>query len=129
MNKISTDILSTVNLSEPVSDVSLAKLFAQLGKTLPSTYEDFLRFSNGVEGFLKNSNYLVLWPIEELIQNNQEYSTEEFAPGLLLIGSDGGEEAYGIDFRETSPTYGYFVEIPFIVMNWSDSRILGTTFT
>ena len=59
---------------------------------------EFLRKSNGAEGFL-GQNYLQLWKAEELKECNDGYEVQRFAPALLLIGSDGGGEAYGFDVR------------------------------
>src|SRR5579863_3299395 len=129
MNEDISALLSNIKRTAPVSDTSLAKLHTQLGTTLPPSYEDFFRFSNGIEGFINKDFYLALWPVEKLVTNNQGYSVDEFAPGLFLIGSDGGDEAYGLDLRPGSATYGYFVNVPFIGMDWQESRLLGATFT
>lgn len=108
---------------EQVRSLSVIKLYSH-----PPSYEDFLRCSNGLEGFIDNNAYIRLWSAEDLIKNNQGYATAEFVPGLFLIGSDGGDEAFALDIREGSVTYGYFVSIPFIVMDWRDAHILGATF-
>ena len=36
-----------------------------------------------------------------MISLNEEYAVKEFAPYLVLIGSNGGEEVYAFDTRRT----------------------------
>ncbi|HEY4388290.1 MAG TPA: hypothetical protein VGN34_27890, partial [Ktedonobacteraceae bacterium] len=86
-----------------------------------------LRASNGLEGAIREDIYIILWKAEELIESNQGYSMEEFAPGCFLIGSDGGETSYGLDLRVNSVTYGYFLSRPFISPGWDEATILGKT--
>ena len=129
MCEVLSELLISINRNPPVSEASLVLLHTYLKKEIPSSYEEFLRFSNGIEGSLNKNAYISLWRTEDLITNNQEYSVEEFALGAFLIGSDGGNLAYGFDLREESSTYGYYITIPFIVMDWQDAQVLGITFT
>ncbi len=46
-------------------------------------------FSNGIEGPIGKASYLSIWPINELIELNQEYAVDEFLPGIKYFGSDG----------------------------------------
>ena len=68
--------------------------------------------SNGFHGEIGNS-YIDIWPLNKLKEINNEYCVGEFAPGLLLIGSDGGGMAYGYDLRNENKT---IICIPFISM-------------
>jgi hypothetical protein len=61
---------------------------------LPDDYLNFVRETNGCEGFA-GEWYLMLWPIEQLEQLNREYEAQEYVPDVLLFGSDGGGEALG----------------------------------
>ncbi len=56
---------------------------------------------------------------------NQGYEVENYAPGLLIFGSDGGGEAYGFDTR--NPQW-QMVDIPFVGMHWSLARPIATSF-
>lgn len=98
----------------------------QLGVAFPQQYVDFLAQSNGAEGSVGGDAYLVLWPVEEIIPLNQAYAVDEFAPGLLLIGSDGGDTAYAFDTRIEQMT---IVEIPFVGMALEKSHWRAETFT
>lgn len=80
--------------------------------------------TNGGEGTIGEDSYLRLWKIEEIIESNKGYSVEEFAPGLIIIGSDGGGTAYGFDFRSEKPI---LVAVDFIGL-YNDSPFFRTVF-
>lgn len=67
---------------------------------LPDDYLDFMRESNGGEGGIRKGQWLRLWPIEEINQANIDYKVAEYAPDLLLIGSNGGSLGFGIKRKE-----------------------------
>ena len=114
------------NLSEtsPTTKEEIQRTEAYFGVGFPDGYKAFLLYSNGYEGWV-GSSYVNLWKAEELIESNQAYQVAEFCPQLIIIGSDGGGEAFGLDTRSKSIT---FVAIPFIVMMWEDARFAGVTF-
>ena len=65
------------------------------GVELPKEYVDFMKLHNGGEGDTGES-WLVLFPIEELQDINEEYN--EFLPsGHIIIGSNGGGELFGLN--------------------------------
>lgn len=65
------------------------------GVELPKEYVDFMKLHNGGEGDTGES-WLVLFPIEELQDINEEYN--EFLPsGHVIIGSNGGGELFGLN--------------------------------
>jgi hypothetical protein len=66
-----------------------------------------------------------LWKVEDLIELNKAYGVEEFAPGLLIIGSDGGDKAYCIHTRSPDTP---FVLVPFIGMDLSEVQKCGASF-
>jgi hypothetical protein len=109
-------LLSQFELNEPVTENNIKKVEELLSINFPQEYYDFLLISNGGEGEIGQS-YLVLWKIEDLIELNDAYGIEEFAPGLLIIGSDGGDTAYCIDIRSDIKP---FVQVPFIGMDLSE---------
>ncbi|NUQ77223.1 MAG: SMI1/KNR4 family protein [Polyangiaceae bacterium] len=92
---------------------------------LPSEYKDFLLFADGGEGFV-GSAYLVLWSIADLIHLNEEYGVREYAPGLLVFGSDGGGEAFAFDMRSHP---NRIVMIPFVGMALSEIIFVADDFT
>ena len=60
------------------------------------------RRANGGEGFVGRA-YLILWPIEKLRELNDAYQVEQYAPGFLIFGSDGGGEAFTVRGGSVSP--------------------------
>ena len=57
---------------------------------------------------------------------NDAYEMETYGPGLFLFGSDGGGEALAFDMRaEGRP----IVSVPFIGMDRSLIRVMGSSFT
>jgi hypothetical protein len=96
----------------------------QLHFRLPNSYVEFLLSRDGGEGFIGGS-YLVLWRIEDLIAMNKAYNTATFAPDLLLIGSDGGGEAFGFDTRTKSLP---IVSVPFVPMDVVDAKAIAPDF-
>lgn len=86
-------------------------------------YAEFLKRHNGIEGFVGPTAYLVLWSVEQIPDLNAGYRVQEYAPWILLVGSDGGGNAFGRD-RST----GKFGSVPFVGMSRSDFKELGATF-
>ena len=66
------------------------------GVSLPQNYLDFMTEHNGGEGDIGGS-WLVLYPIEDLQEINNDYDIPEFLPNHIIIGTNGGEEFFGIN--------------------------------
>jgi hypothetical protein len=109
-------------LRDPIDKKALDKFLSQIDFKFPIGYLEFMSASNGAEGMLKNS-YLILWPIEDLIQANQEYYVDEFAPGFFIIGSNGGGMAFAIDKEK-----GALYEMPFIGMSRDEAEFRADDF-
>jgi hypothetical protein len=58
---------------------------------------------------------------------NGEYEVSRYAPGLFLIGSDGGGEAFAFDLRDARSER--VVSVPFVGMDIASIRILGDDFS
>lgn len=116
--------LKSLELNKPADPNVVRKVEDQLGFQFPEEYVKFLLHSNGGEGPI-GDNYLQLWGVEELIEDNEAYSVEEFAPGLWIIGSDGGDTAYCLDTRSKEMP---FVSMPFIGMDLDEVESCGSTF-
>jgi hypothetical protein len=96
-----------------------------LGRSLPDEYKDILRASNGVEGSIGSGAYLVLWPADEIASLNKAAAVDRFAPGLTLIGGDGGGEGYGFISREGVIEY---VNVPLVGMSLKSISPMGASF-
>jgi hypothetical protein len=123
------EFFSKCELNLPVEKPVVDEFQEDAGTELPDAYAEFLQFSNGAEGALGNGSYVQMWKAEELTELNESYRVKEFAPGMLLIGSGGGDEAIGIDLRKGSQTYGSFYKIPFIPLDWDKAILLGPEIT
>lgn len=117
--------LKSFDLNDPADLNVIRNIEDQLGFQFPNEYVKFLLHSNGGEGPI-GDNYLQLWKVEELIEDNEGYSVEECAPGLLIIGSDGGDTAYCMDTRSKKMP---LVSIPFIGMDLDEVELYGSSFT
>src|SRR5438552_3544406 len=84
----------------------------QLGIAFPNEYLEFMRDSNGAVGSIGPSDFLVLWPIEDIPKANDQLNVIEVAPGLLLFGSDGGGTLYGFDLRSSKMAILEVPDIP-----------------
>jgi hypothetical protein len=113
--------LKDFELNEPTTPTLIKEVEEQLNFIFPEDYFELLLHSNGGEGSIGES-YLVLWKVEELIELNEAYGAQEFTPGLLIIGSDGGDTAYCID---TKSDFKPFVHVPFIGMDLDEVERCG----
>ena len=66
------------------------------GVALPQEYIDFMSEHNGGEGDT-GSSWLVLFPVEELQEMNDEYEIGKYLKDKMIIGSNGAGELIGID--------------------------------
>jgi SMI1/KNR4 family protein SUKH-1 len=117
-------LVTGLEFRPPADDAMVSSGESQMGRRLPVDYIQFLKIGNGGEGFV-GSAYAILWGADELSSMNRSYEVEEYAPGLLIFGTDGGGEAYGFDTR--SPDWPV-VQVPFIGMAWDLARPMGASF-
>ncbi len=125
MEDIIKKLVNSLDLNPGATEDSIDSLVRKLNILLPKQYVDFMRLSNGAEGGIGNSHYLVIWPVEEIVELNEGYAVGEFAPGLLLFGGDGGNTGYAFDTRfNEMPIVG----IPLVGMDIKLVEPLGRTF-
>lgn len=62
---------------------------------------------------------------DDLQSLNDGYHVNEFAPGIVMVGSDGGDIAYAFDTRHNPVS---FCRVPFIGMDLSEVEPLGMSF-
>ena len=75
------------------------------GVSLPQSYIDFMNQHNGGEGDI-GETWLSLYPLENLQEMNEIFGIEEFLPDRIIIGTNGGEEFYGLNAE------GKFFNVP-----------------
>lgn len=85
-------------------------------------FEPLLKNIISGEGMIGENNYLILWGKGEIGELNNEYAVKEFLHDIILIGSDGGDIAYGLTAD------GDYIEVPFIGMDDSEIRVIAKTF-
>ena len=106
------ELLKRFTRHPSAADSEIRELEQSSSPLLPAEYLEFLRESNGGQGFVGDA-YLILWKADEVIEFNGLYEIAKYAPGLLLFGSDGGGDAFAFDTRsEPWP----IVMVPFIGM-------------
>jgi hypothetical protein len=117
-------ICGSLELREGAQEDVIRQLEEDLKIKLPAQYKSFMQHSNGGEGFI-GDNYLEIWPVEEIRNNNEELLVEEFAPGLLLFGGDGANELYAFDARDANMPV---IKVPMIGMSHEDIKFCSNTF-
>lgn len=95
-------ILSNCERAQPATASVIAAVEQQTGRELPVSLRELLSESNGFEGFI-GEHYFALWSTEQIVAFNQAAEVDKYAPGLLLIGSDGGGENFALDYRQNPP--------------------------
>lgn len=85
-------------------------------------FEAYIKKTVSGEGMVGESSYLLLWEKREIEELNDDYETQEFLSNVLLIGSDGGDMAYGIDVN------GKYIEVPFIGMADDKVKVIAEDF-
>ena len=85
-------------------------------------FEAYLQHTVSGEGMVGENNYLSLWEKNEIEELNNNYETQEFLSNVLLIGSDGGDTAYGLDIN------GKYIEVPCIGMDDEEVEIVADDF-
>lgn len=93
---------------------------------LPDDYRVFLAASNGIEGFLGEGGYLSLYSAEDVVELSGIGCIKEFAPGFLMVGSDGGGELFGLLKDETGSLR--YVRTPAIGLLETAIDEVGSTF-
>lgn len=115
-----------MELSEPTTIEIIEKEEEKLEIKLPEQYKKFMLYSDGAEGTVGDNAYLVIWPIDQIALLNEEYAVNEFTPGLVYFGSDGGGMAYAFDFREKQEAS--IVQFPFESISIKDVELCGSDF-
>src|SRR4051812_10268874 len=102
-------LLKDFEFNDPTSEDQIVAFERVEGIRLPNCYRDFLKMGNGGEGPIGEFGYANFWKIEEIAGLNRSYHVQEYLPGYLVIGSDGGGEAFAIKRDAT-----VYVQVPFV---------------
>ncbi|QEI05883.1 SMI1/KNR4 family protein [Pigmentiphaga aceris] len=69
------------------------------GLSLPADYKEFMKWSDGGAGSIKNI-YLSMWSLSQLIELNENYKINGYlGERVIAIGSDGGPICFLLDYR------------------------------
>ena len=107
------EVVGQIGAHEGASNAALQELGEWAKGRLPDWYLSFLRRCNGAEGALSVSSYIALWRAEDVADLNSGYAVDEFVPGLILFGTDGGNTGYAFDSRGSALRV---VEVPLLGM-------------
>ena len=117
--------LQGLDSGESISSEYIDSIERQIDFTFPKDYVLFMTQHNGAEGSIGESGYLALWTIDEIVELNFDYQVEQFALGLLLIGTDGGNVGYAYD---TKNVLNPIVEVPLVGMSLKEANRCADTF-
>src|SRR5262249_49133489 len=114
------------NPAPPATKESVELAEQCLKLTFPDVYKDFLCYSNGGEGDLPIQLGLVrFWSADELADANADYEVEQWIPGFIGIGSNGGGEMIAFDTRQEC--WGVYL-VPFVPMDEAEALPLAPDF-
>lgn len=111
-----TEMPADFHRRPPADPTEISKTESKAGFGFPAPYKEFLLETNGGEGPVGEAAFIMLWPVEDLIELNEGYQVAKYAPGLFLIGSDGGGEGLAFDLQSEEMR---LVFVPFVGMDRS----------
>lgn len=89
------------------SDQVIAGIEKQTDFIFPKEYIDVMKVFNGGEGEVGENGWLILFPVEELITTNENYSfLMNQIPDYFLFGKDAADTGYA--FHKKKHTYHAF---------------------
>ncbi len=125
MDEYIKSLLGGMELNPPTTKEVMKEIEEHLRIKFPDEYMNFMLESNGAEGNVGANSYLVIWSNDQIVQLNEAYSVNEFTPGLVYFGTDGGGMAYAFDNRSDGTP---IVEFPFESIHVEDAKLCGNTF-
>ena len=113
--------MTVIDRNDPPTEKEMEDFLKSVYFPLPVGFIDFFKEANGAD-IISGDNYILLWPLTQMVQLNKDYNVDEFAPGFFLFGSDGGDTAYAIE-----KTSGDIYEMPFIGMSQEEAVFKSKT--
>jgi hypothetical protein len=101
------DFPDRLNLRAPASNAALRNL--RKVRRVPDDYVDFLRKSNGADGFI-GTVPVSFFSAEQIVELNIAAAIDEFAPGLIMFASDLSGISYAFDTRKKQETIVEFFD-------------------
>lgn len=86
----------------------VAELQKQIGFELPSVYINLMNDFNGGEGAIGENSWLCLFPMEDLIEINNDYALlMQQIPDYFLFGKDAADTGYAFHkIKQTVHSFG-----------------------
>jgi hypothetical protein len=82
--------VSGLILNPSATEVDIELVEKRLNAILPITYKELLQASNG----LATNEGIVIYGTDDLLERNQTWETQEYAPGFVSIGDDSGGRVF-----------------------------------
>ncbi len=121
------EVVANCELRPAARPQQLVEAETAIGIALPSDYASLLCETDGFEGFAgaEDDVFLAFWSVSDIPTFNDAYFVSEFLPGVVLLGTDGGDTGYG--FRVTDGAVEY-LSVPLVGMGPDDVELMGGTF-
>lgn len=119
-------LLSEATMRPPCPPNEMAEFQKLVGPIPHQDYLDFMAKHNGCDGPVGEEGYVRIWPLGNVLARTDELDAAEFAPGLLLFGGDGGNEAFAFDRQD--PQWP-IVMVPLVGLSRKDMRFVAATFS
>ena len=86
-----THLSQLADLYEPANEEAIREAERSLQLAIPEEYGELLKCTNGLDVTVNGDRYAIsLFRADELAERRQTYSVDEWLPGYLFIGFDGG---------------------------------------
>ncbi len=91
------DLLSDFRWAQAgAPEEAIRRVTEVLARPLPAAQVEILGSHDGGEGFVGGGGYLQLWSVAEIVEYNQMLDVDRLIPGVLLFGSNGADDLYGV---------------------------------
>lgn len=127
MSQIET-ILSKYKVSRREKELNevVESIENRLGFTFPEDYKEYLLNYQGFEGSI-GEEYVILWDLNDLLEQNEEYFILENLPATVGIGSNGAGELIALERKDENEFR--VVLTPFIDLSQEYHIHIGDSFT
>lgn len=78
--------VSGLFLTPSATETEIEKAEKRLNTTLPISYKALLQASNG----LANNEGIIIYGTDDILERNETWETQNYAPGFISIGDDSG---------------------------------------